>query len=223
MKMCSLHPLCWLTLLAPLCAFSGQPVVRQWSFIHDGKMVSTSGELSFKKGGRLNARLIRVVGTNWIVLKPSRSDLEYRLAITNLTAADQQLVLEFPELVQTNPGLIAVGRSTPAPGPWLPETLVLSNRAHFYTWDKVPGAAKGTLKVEAFDEARLETTIADCPYDPRLWVVTNQVDQLFGRAYARTVPTSNVVLRAWCQSSCTTYSREGDVRVISKHYICRDR
>jgi hypothetical protein len=71
-----------------LLPLTGWSQARTWTFIQDGKMVNDSGATwTFKKNGRIDAALVRIDGTNVILLAP---DATYRtLPATSLSPADR--------------------------------------------------------------------------------------------------------------------------------------
>jgi hypothetical protein len=80
----------WLILLVSVAAAAADEK-RAWTFSHDGKMHSPSGgEWSFKKKGRLDATLIRLEGTNVIVLA---TDGQYRIIPTESLSENDRAYL----------------------------------------------------------------------------------------------------------------------------------
>lgn len=64
------------------------PEPRTWTFCQDGKIDTQSGVWSFKKGGRIDARFVRLIGTNVVEVKLALNGKQGRLTITDLSDED---------------------------------------------------------------------------------------------------------------------------------------
>src|SRR3974390_3109361 len=65
---------------------SAQP--RPWTFAQDGRLETQAGVWSFKKGGRIDAQFVRLIGTNMVVVKLAVNGSDGRGPITSLSDED---------------------------------------------------------------------------------------------------------------------------------------
>jgi hypothetical protein len=66
------------------------PGGRTWTFWQDGKLETQSGVWTFKKGGRIEAHFVRLIGTDTLVVRLAVDGREGRLATSSLSDEDCQ-------------------------------------------------------------------------------------------------------------------------------------
>jgi hypothetical protein len=64
------------------------PEPRTWTFSQDGRIETQAGVWSFKKGGRIDAKFVRLIGTNAVLVKLAVNGNDGRLTITSLSDDD---------------------------------------------------------------------------------------------------------------------------------------
>jgi hypothetical protein len=146
----------------------------------------------------------------------------YSLSVSNLWGDDRGMLLHQPELLRKGNMFHGFSEAVPSYGEWLPDTLVLTNSAAFYDWNQSKAGTIGTLTVETF-EPPLKLVIRNCRYDPSQWKTNKEVNRTSGSVFTRVFPATNVTLKAWCESTSTTYSPNGKIVTLEKGYDCRQQ
>ena len=87
-----------LTLAVCLLALAAGAQARTWTFRRDGQIQAPGGATSFRKGGRINADLVRVDGTN-VILRLALNGKDGVVPLDSLSDADRAYLNGNPKIV----------------------------------------------------------------------------------------------------------------------------